>query len=58
MTNRIDIIKQAVATVQLTKPATNKADKKIDKLIDSVIKSEYCTSTSKAERVELLDFND
>lgn len=58
MTNRIDLIRQAVANVQLTKPATKKADKKIAKLVDSVIKSEYCTSTSKAERVELLDFND
>lgn len=58
MTNRIDTIKQAVATVQLTKPATNKANNKLIKLVDSVIKSEYSTNTSKADRVELLDFND
>lgn len=58
MINRIDLIRQAVANVQLKKSATKKADKKIAKLVDSVIASEYCTSTSKADRVELLDFND
>lgn len=59
-TDRIDLIRQAVLKVQTigTKPATQKADKKIAKLVDSVLKSEYCTSTSKADRVELLDFND
>ena len=59
MQNRIDIIKQAVANVQLTKPATKKADNKLIKLVDSVIASEYCTKDSaSSDRVELLDFND
>ena len=58
--NRLDIIKQAVANVQTsgTKQATKRADKKLIKLVDSVLASEYSSTTSKAERVELLDFND
>lgn len=60
MQNRIDLIRKAVANVQTTgtKQATKKADNKLIKLVDSVIKSEYSTNTSKADRVELLDFND
>ena len=60
MQNRIDLIRKAVANVQTTgtKQATKKADKKLIKLVDSVIASEYCTGTSKTDRVELLDFND
>lgn len=60
MQNRIDLIRKAVAKVQTTgtKTATKKADKKLIKLVDSVIASEYTTSTNKADRVELLDFND
>lgn len=59
-TNRINLIRQAVANVQTTgtKPATKKADRKLIKLVDSVIASEYTTTTSKADQVELLNFND
>ena len=59
-TNRINLIKQAVANVQTsgTKQATKKADRKLIKLVDSVIASEYCSKDSaSSDRVELLDFN-